>query len=339
MGLFGLFFLVRATADVTSLHWLLDVTPLGWIERLQPLSGSQPIWLLPIFGTVAVLCVATIWLAGRRDLGEGIFADHDSARPRTALLRSPFTAAVRLTRGSSIGWLLTAGLMAAFYGLLTNAAAQAFNQAGAAQRVVNRLEQVSHTTASKLYLGVVFFILMAVIMGYAASAVSKVREDEAEGYVDNFLVRPVGRLQWLWGRVLLVASVGAAACLLGSLGTYLGQLNQHTGVSFGSLVVAGVNMVPPVLFTLGAGVFALGVWPRVTSFVAYGVIGWSFLISMLASGVNLSHWLLDTSVLYHITLAPSVSPDWTADAIVTALGLVLCCVGALAFRRRDLQPV
>ena len=47
-GIFAVSFILRAVADTTSERWLLNLTPLGWIEKLQPLVGSQPIWLLPI---------------------------------------------------------------------------------------------------------------------------------------------------------------------------------------------------------------------------------------------------------------------------------------------------
>jgi len=334
---FGVSFLLRAMADSTSMHWLLNITPIGWIERLQPLAGSQPIWLLPIFGTVAILCGLAIWLAGRRDLGASIIADKDSSEPRTALLNSPFGLSLRISRNSIIGWLVGVGFMGAFYGLLTNAAVQAFTQAGAARKAFKRLEHSSQASISTLFLGFVFFILLPMIMAYVASAISHVRAEEAEGYVDNFLVRPISRLRWLGGRVLLIAAVGVIACVVGSVGTWAGQVSQHTGVTFHALFLAGLNMVAPVFFTLGASVLAMGFVPRLTNLAAYGIIGWSFLLSMISSGVNLSHWILDTSLLHQIVLAPAANPNWKTNAIIGTLGLALATAGAWRFNSRDLQ--
>lgn len=334
---FGVSFLVRAMADSTTMHWLLNISPIGWVERLQPLADSQPIWLLPIFGTVAVLTGATVWLAGRRDLGASIIADNDSAKPRTTLLNSPFAAALRLNRGAIIGWLIAVGFMGAFYGLLTNAAVQAFNQAGAAEKTFNRIEHSSTGALSSLFLGFVFFILLPIIMAYVASAMGRVRADEADGYVDNFLVRPVSRYRWLAGRVALIAGVSVAACLVGGLCTWAGQISQHTGVSFHALLLAGLNIIAPVFLTLGIAVLALGYIPRLTTLVAYSVIGWSFLISMMSSGINLSHWILDTSLLHQMALAPAANPDWKTNGVMAALGLLLCTIGAVRFNSRDLQ--
>ncbi|HUC87018.1 MAG TPA: ABC transporter permease subunit [Candidatus Saccharimonadales bacterium] len=337
-AIFGACFLARAMADTTSVHWLINVTPLGWIENLQPLTDTQPIWLLPIGGLIFVLSALTIFLAGRRDLGESIFADTDSAKTRTGLLRSPLTAALRLTGPTSLSWLVGIGIAAFFYGLLTKSAAQALNQTLSAEHIINQLAHVSQSLGATTFLGIVFLLQITMIMAYAASAVGRMREDEAEGYLDNLLVRPVSRLRWLLGRVFLAVVVIVVAGLLTTLGTWAGEINQQTGVSFHTLLLAGINTLAPALLILGIGVFALGITPRLTTVIAYGVIAWTFLIEMVSSGLNLSHWVLDTSILYHVALAPAANPKWGSDAVLAGIGLALGVIGALVFNYRDLEP-
>ncbi|HEY5152691.1 MAG TPA: hypothetical protein VII55_01830, partial [Candidatus Saccharimonadales bacterium] len=168
------------------------------------------------------------------------------------------------------------------------------------------------------------------------SSVSAIRRDEAEGYIDNFLVGPVSRLRWLSGRLLLTAAVITLAGLLTAFGTWIGVASQHGGVSFHTLLLAGVNALVPVMVTVGAGVFAMGIRPRLTSLLAYGVLAWSFLISMVSSGISLNHWILDTSILNQVVFAPAVNPRWGTNAALVALSLVLCAAGAILFNRRDL---
>jgi ABC-2 type transport system permease protein len=337
-GIFGISFVLRAIADTTSEHWLLNVTPLGWIEKLQPLVGSQPIWLLPIFGLVGILYVLTVWIAGRRDLGDSVFADHDTAVPRTGLLGTPFTAAIRLTRAMSIGWLLAITASAYLYGSITKSVVQTLNGQGEGlHKALAKVESAHKVDLATIFLGVVFLVLMAVIMAYVASAIGKVREDEAEGYVDNFLVEPVGRWRWLGGRVGLITFISLVICLCASLGVWAGEASVHTGVPIHTLLEAGANMIAPVLFTLGVGVFALGIMPRRTTLAAYCVLGWSFLITLIAGGTNLSHWILDTSILHQTALAPAVNPNWTVNIVMIGLALVLCFVGMFVFNARDLE--
>ena len=93
----------------------------------------------------------------------------------------------------------------------------------------------------------------------------------------------------------------------------------------------------PALLTLGVAVFGFGFAPRLALIGSYGVIAWSFLIQMVSSGINLNHWILDTSVLHHIALAPATEPNWHAAGIVAGLGVLAGALGVWRFHRRDLE--
>jgi ABC-2 type transport system permease protein len=334
---FGACFLVRAMADTTNARWLLDVSPLGWIERLQPLYGSQPIWLLPIALLTLICAGAAIYLAGRRDLGDSVFADHDSAKPQFGLLGSSFGLAFRLTRGASLAWLLGAAFVSIFFGLLTKSASNAFSQSSALSARFGTITHASQTAGGRLFLGVVFFLLMTLIMAYAASSLVSVRREEAEDYLDNLLVRAVSRSRWLWGRVVLVVVTIICAGIVATLGVRIGLTHQGIGVSFHDLCLAGLNAMAPAVLITGLGVFTLGVLPRATSLVVYAALAWSFLLDLLSSGINLNHWILDTSILQHMSLSPAANPNWTAIGYIVGLGAVLAVIGSVAFSNRDLE--
>ncbi|HEX7633514.1 MAG TPA: ABC transporter permease subunit [Candidatus Saccharimonadales bacterium] len=336
-GVFGLSFFVRVIADVTSLHWLLDFTPLGWIEQLRPLYDSQPIWLVPIALWTLGFAAAAVYLSGKRDLGASIIPDADSAEPRTRLLNSPLGAAVRLTRTTDAAWIIGLTIFAGFFGLLAKSAAQAFAQSAATQQIFSRLANSSQQIGATAFLGVIFLLLMTLLMSYVASAIGAAREDEAEGYLDNMLVRPVGRLQWLTGRIVLVAGVIVAVGLLSPCAVWLSQASQHLGLSYHILLEAGLNVMAPAAFSLGFAVFVMGFLPRLTTTLSYSLIAWSFLLQMLSSGINLNHWLLDTSLLHHVALTPASSPNWHVNAVLVGIGLALGLGGLARFYRRDLQ--
>jgi ABC-2 type transport system permease protein len=337
-AVFGVFYMIRLTADTTNAHWLLNFSPLGWIEKLQPLYATDAVWLLPIGGFVLLLSGLAIFLAGKRDLDEGIFADKDNAQSHTLLLGTPLGAAIRLNRVVTLGWLAAIGIAAFIYGLLAKGAVvQALDQSKTAKKVLNRLTQASGPNEVSLFLGITFFLVMVLAMFYAASAIGRMREDEADGYLDNFLVRPVSRVRWLSGRVLLIVSVVILAGLLSSLATWAGEASQHGGVSIHTLLLAGANAVAPVILLVGIGVCAMGSIPRLTGALTYGAIAWSFLIVMLSSGLNLNHWLLDTSILHQVALAPAADPNWVTNTVLVGIGAMLCAAGTIFFNRRDLQ--
>jgi ABC-2 type transport system permease protein len=102
------------------------------------------------------------------------------------------------------------------------------------------------------------------------------------------------------------------------------------------MFVASINAMPAALFTLGVGVFVFGFWPRLTSMAMYAIVAWSFLMEMIGSAIQLNHYLLDTSLLHHVALAPAVDPNWHTAGILAGTGLLLTIIGALTFRVRDL---
>lgn len=136
------------------------------------------------------------------------------------------------------------------------------------------------------------------------------RKDEAEGYLDNLVVRKVSRQRWLSGSVGVAVTVAVAAGILGGAGFWIGAASQHAGLTFHELLLAGINSVAPAVALLGIGVCTLGFAPRLTAMVCWGILAWAFLLDMLGSAIKINHWVMDTSLPHHVALAPAVSPDW-----------------------------
>lgn len=333
----GLSFILRIIGDITSFHWVLNITPLGWVENLKPLATSDPIWLVPIIINCLVLASLTIYLAGRRDLGAAFFKDQDSSLPRLKLLGSVFNFSLRLTRASNLAWLAALTAVSVLYGLMTKSAAQAFNQSAAARHLLSRLIHEGQLSIELTFLSLVLLLQMTVIMVYVANAVAATRREEADGLLDNFLVAPYSRLRWLFDRLILVILIVLLAGGLTFIGLWAGMALQHTAIAASILIKASLNALAPAVFTLGLGVLAYGFMPRLSVFLAYGVIGWSFLISLLSSGVHINHWILDSSLLNQIALAPAVNPNWKTDGILVMIAIILCLIGVLRFNQRDLQ--
>ncbi len=118
--------------------------------------------------------------------------------------------------------------------------------------------------------------------------------------------------------------------------TWLGTVFEGTGVSLATLVTAGINVMPPALCLLGLGILAFGVWPRGTSYVVYGVLGWSLLIEIVGGVGTISRWLLDASLFHQMAAAPALNPDWTVNGIMIAIGAAGAVLGGVAFRHRDI---
>jgi ABC-2 type transport system permease protein len=331
-AVFGVAYLIRLIAYAsTSLIWLRWASPLGWVDELRPLTGSRPLLLLPIGGTIAVLAVVTVILAGRRDLGASVLPASDTAAPRTRLLTGPLGLAARLAQRGALGWLI--GLAAG--GLVLGFTVKGTEDVWASQ-TGGVLAKLGGTTGGTAYLGIAFLIITLVVALAAAGQVSATRDEEAEGYLDNLLARPVSRVPWLAGKLAVSVTVIAAAGIAAGLFTWIGAAPTGAGLSLASMLAAGFNVIPAGIFVLGIGTLAHGLAPRFAATAAYAVVAWSFLVEIIGASLGVSRWLLDTSLLHHVARAPAVPVQWGSAGVLIALGIAAAVAGTAALARRDL---
>jgi ABC-2 type transport system permease protein len=334
-GVLGIAFAVRAIADSgVGLAWLRWLTPLGWPEQLHPLSGPHPIALLPMAGTVVTLGGLTVWLAGRRDLGASVVPDRSRARPAVRLLGGTTGLTVRLVRPLATGWLVAVALAGVLFGLIAKSAGLALQDSGGFRNALNRLG--ARGSGAQAYLGIAFVVVALLVALTAAAGIAALRGEEADGRLDHLLARPVARTTWLLGRVGAAVGLLSLCGLLAAVAAWLAAATQHSDLGLVVMLHAGVNVVPIAVFDLGIGVLVFGVRPRAASGACYGLIAWSFLVQIVGSIVGANHWLLDMSLFQHMAAAPAVAPNWTAAAIMTALGVVTGAIGVSCFARRDL---
>jgi ABC-2 type transport system permease protein len=331
---FGVAYAIRMVADSDpGLHWMVWLSPLGWIEESRPLVGPRPTALLPVVLLVLAATAVTLHLAGTRDVGAATLADRDTSEPHLALVGSPAGVAVRMMRPVALGWLFAVAAMSVLIGTVAEASTKDTGGTNTVQQALGRLG--GHGSLVEDYLGLTFLILALMISLVAAGQITAVRTEEADGRVETLVVRPLSRTWWFAGRLGLSTLLLAVAGVLAGIGAWVGAASQHSGVRFGSLVSAGLNIVPPSLFLLGLGALAFGLSPRRTSAVVYGYLAWSFLIEFIGATVHASHWLLDTSAFFHMVPAPAASPNWVSAAVTAALGLAGAVLGGVFLNRRD----
>ena len=67
------------------------------------------------------------------------------------------------------------------------------------------------------------------------------------------------------------------------------------------------------------------------------MVGWSFLLELLSSGLHLSHWILDTSVFNQVAFVPAASMHWVSAGALVGIGFALALLGGWRFAHRDLE--
>jgi ABC-2 type transport system permease protein len=332
---FGASYVLRTVADAgVGVHGLIWLSPLGWAEELRPLTSPNPVAILPIFAFTAIVGVVAAELAGRRDVGSGILQDRSHALARLRLLTGHLGLSVRLLRPTLTAWAVALGATGLILGVVAKQAGGTIS-GSSVQEVFSRLGATG--TGAQEFLGV-SFLIVAVMEGFvAAGQVTSMRTEEAEGRFDNLVAQPVSRPSWVGGRLLIaVVSLVGAAVVTGLL-TWIGTSAEGGGVSIGTLLEAGINVVPPALCVLGLGILAFGAVPRAASYIVYGILGWSLVVEVVGGVGSGRRWLLDTSLFHQMAAAPAVHPNWTVNAAMTGVGAVATVAGTLAFARRDLR--
>lgn len=332
---FGVAYLIRMAADsLAGLAWLRWASPLGWVENLHPLTGSKPLAFVPIILLVAATAGAAVTLAGRRDLGAAVLARRQPAAG-TRLLGGSFPLVVRLERWVALAWVGGLALFALIFGVTARSAAGAQVGAGTVEQQVARMGG-HQGGAAGAWIGYEFVYLAAIIAFAAAAQIAGMRAEEADGRLDNLLARHLNRGTWVAGRLGFSVALVLATGLAAGLGGWIGVAGWRSGVGFGMMMQAGLNIAVPALFILGVGTLLYGLVPRLAAPILYTLVLWSFLIEIIGSTITSNHWLLDTAILTHLGPVPATSLHWTAVAWLTGLAVIATLSGLTAFNRRDL---
>ena len=333
-AILGASYAIRMVADSGGgLSWLRWATPLGWIEELQPLTAPRPFALVPIAALVGALSGATVYLAGRRDLGAGTLPNRSIVRTTRRLPGRPFGLAVYLSRFTLLAW----GASIIAYGLLLGSIAKSGGKIITSSPSLRLVFARLGVSGAEAYLSVALLIMAVALTFVGVGQVNAVRNEESSGQLDNLLVRPLSRVAWITERMLLGVVVLVCGGLMAGLATWVGAASDHADVGLSSMLGAGLNVAVPALLLLGAGFLAFAAVPRLVSVVTYALLVWFFLVEIVGGVVKVNHWILDLSAFHQMAAAPATPVSWTANATMIALALAAAGLGVAVFRRRDLK--
>ena len=171
---FGAAYALRMVADTNQgLHWLMWLSPLGWVEETRPLTHPNPVALLPVLALPIAVTAATLHLAGTRDVGAASWPGRDSSKPHLALLGGSAGLAVRLMRPVALGWLCA---VAAFAVLIGTTAESSANDATGSQGIEQAIGRLGgHGARVADGLGLTFLILALLIALIAAGQIAAMR--------------------------------------------------------------------------------------------------------------------------------------------------------------------
>lgn len=335
VGVFVLFFLIRAVGDAGGADWLSWLSPLGWTLRVRPFAGERW-WVLALLPVLVALVAAVAYaLSLRRDLAAGLLPPRLGPATAAPGLRTPLALAWRLHRGQVLAWSAGFGVGGlALGGAVTGGLDGQID----APEIMDMITRVGGRDARPVdfILNFLLSMLAWIVAAYGITSALRLRAEETAGRADLVLVTPVSRARWALGH-LLIAAAGPAV-VLAALGTAAGL---GYGLSTGDLgklpqVCGGaLAYLPAVWVMTGIAAALAGLLPRL-AMASWGVWAAFILLDVFGLLGQVDEAFLQIIPFVHV---PWVVLGQTSAApllALTAVAAALTALGVIGLRRRDL---
>ncbi|MER5852115.1 ABC transporter permease [Streptomyces sp. NPDC002012] len=313
-----------ATDDGSSvLTWL---SPIGWAENVRAYADERWWVLLVIAAAVAVQAVLAYTLAGRRDVGMSFLATRPG--PAQGRISTAFGLALRLQRGSLIGWTLSFAVVGVVFGGLTGGAADLVGDNAKTQEIFERMGGQSGLTDA--FLAAMVSMLGMVAALYIIATVLRLHGEETAGRAEPVLAGGVGRIGWAAGHLAIAFGGAALIMAVGGLGLAVGYGHELPAMLGASLV-----QLPAIWLLGGVAVLLYGALPK-AAVASWGVAGICLALGWIGPAIDLPQPVMDVSPFTHLPKLPGgTGMEWGPVLALTAAAVVLVGAGMTALRRRD----
>lgn len=322
-----------AELRVTS-AWPAWISPIGWSQQMRPFADN--LWWPAVLSLVvlALSFWAAVVLAGRRDVGRGVWHERRGAAHARPSLLSPTGLVWRLQRGALLGWAVGLFGFGMVFGALSDQISGSQGEAA---------EWYATFGGDADLLGAYWASMMQMagmaVTVYVVTVLLRVHHDEAQGTLEPVLATAVSRLRWL-AAYTINALAGATSLIL----LFAVAMVISGGLVLGDtasllLDLGGAALVQlPAVGAIGAAVLALMMLlPRWSVGLSWTlVVAAIFVGPMFGPSLGLPAWLLDLSPFTHVPNAPAVSISPAPVLGLVAACAVLAGAGALAARHRNL---
>ncbi|MEU4363505.1 ABC transporter permease [Promicromonospora sp. NPDC023987] len=306
-------YLVRGAVDASGgSPWL---SPLGWIAAARPFAQNNVIALLPGLALAVGAALLSLRIAAGRDFGAGLLPDRAGRTQASPTLRGPFSLALRISRGTIIGWSIGSMVVGLLIGIVASTVDQQADL------------QLGGTGAGLA--NVALYLAPEVITVLGLVTVLRLRGEVASGRAEALLAHPVRRSRWLLAHTTTAAIASLAALLGFGLGIGLG-IAQGDGYEVLAWTWGAIVRAPAVWILIAVVTAVLATTPRFAAATGFTLLA---LLLALEFGVELR--LLPPEAFYAspFALVPQL-PDGPGNLTFTTLLLALtAALLALSLRR------
>lgn len=335
--LLGAAYLMRMVGNsADSRSWVRWTTPLGWMDQLQPFGADDALALVPMLVVPAALGILAVRLRAVRDTGGALLAPESAGRSHLRLLSSPLAFAWRSNQATLLGWAVGLAAIAAIMGALVTTMIDWIAQDEGYQQIMASVGLEAALTVDG-FVAVVAFVFGLAVAIHVIFRVGAAQSEEETSRLEAILARPVSRLRWLGGHLLLTGIGAVLLTVVVGAAMWAGALAAGSDdLGLANALEANLNALPVVALVAGLTVGIYGVAPRLTVAVPLALVVGSFVLYLLGPALKWPDWALDISPFTHLAMVPQQAWAGTAALVMCGIGVAVAVAGAVAFRRRDL---
>ena len=314
-------------------------SPIGWGVLARPFASSpwepNPAPLLLFIPLILLLAVTVLAIERRREIGDSLIRPRLGRPTGAEWVAGPGALSVRTRTITIIGYLIGAIFFGSAAGFLGPLVEQFASDSPAMAQVLDAIAKSSGGQPELLLVTALGGFCAVLAAAATIQLVSGIRADERE-FGEAFGSAAVSRWRWYASDALLGLVVGAAVLALFALGA--STTFSISGISIWGdtfLVVAGLAATLP-LFAGLAGLL-VGWAPRALAVVwvlLFAALLVGDLAPLFAPDVD---WLPKLSPFHWVSNVLAPDFDATGLILMPVIGAALLALGALGFRRRDLD--
>jgi len=331
----GASYVLRAVGDIGdgTASWL---SPIGLAQKTRPFAGERWWPFLILVATTLLLVAAAAALAARRDLGAGLVAPRRGSATASRSLGSPYGLAVRLQRGSLVGWSVGILVTGIAYGWIGPTVDAFISQNKALAEV---LAGAGGGTLTDKYFAASFRIMALLATGFAIQSALRLRSEETSMHAESVLATPVSR--WRWGASHVTVAFAGSVILLAIAGLGTGLTYGIAGGGLNSiprLVGAALVYAPPMWLMVGLAVCLVGLMPRWAA-ASWLILAACVVVGFLGAVLHIPDWVQNLSPFERVPQLPAAKLTLTPIVVICAVAAGLTVAGLGGLQRRDIGRI
>lgn len=323
-------FAIRGVGDVRD-NFLVWVTPLGWVEQTRAFGDARWWPILPLIALTLAAFASALHLAGRRDLGEGLFAQRRGNPQAGRALLGTYGFAAQQHRNAVVGWSILAALVGATFGSLGDTFDTVSRDNATLRDVLG-----AGSEASNAFVSFVVILIALTCSGFAIAGVARAAEEESQGRLEAVLAGGRSRLNWLAAHTVTIAGGTVAVALAGGLGLGLSNsISTGDASQTWRLVGASFAYLPAASILLALSIILYAIRPG-RLWIAWLAFIFVTVVAVLGDTLQLPEWVQNVSPMTWTGRVPLEDANMIALLGALAAGLTVAAAAVGIFRTRDI---